>query len=230
MIAEILPSQAPQTNSATKNITTDNPHAKDIVLVGNGGSLKGSGKGSLIDSFGTVVRFNEFTTTGYAKDVGSKLDTWATNEGPLWHAMRNDDVPRGTLQIFMVPFTKHTRPMIYEKIYSEIFDKPQFNRSILCSLLSAVMATDIFTRHKSDKWASTGLIAVLHYASSLLTQYRHNRDVVRRIYLAGFDLFEGKEAHHYWGKGEFCGSHSTLIEKETLERVPDVMGIDIHFV
>jgi len=52
--------------------------SKTCILVGNGGSLLGSSNGELIDSFESVVRFNEFQTHGYELDVGSKSTHWFT--------------------------------------------------------------------------------------------------------------------------------------------------------
>jgi beta-galactoside alpha-2,3-sialyltransferase (sialyltransferase 4B) len=53
--------------------------AKRCALVGNSSQLMGSGLGKAIDSFDTVVRFNEAPTIGYESDVGSKTSIRWTN-------------------------------------------------------------------------------------------------------------------------------------------------------
>jgi len=51
-----------------------------ILLVGSGGSLKGSKSGDMIDNFdGLVCRFNSYITTDYEEDLGTKCDIWCMN-------------------------------------------------------------------------------------------------------------------------------------------------------
>ena len=45
---------------------------KSCVIVGNGGSLRGSGLGKRIDSYDVVARMNSFRIFGYEEDVGNK--------------------------------------------------------------------------------------------------------------------------------------------------------------
>lgn len=47
-------------------------NAKRCALVGNSSRLAGSGLGKTIDSFDTVVRFNEAPSIGYESDVGTR--------------------------------------------------------------------------------------------------------------------------------------------------------------
>jgi hypothetical protein len=48
---------------------------REVVVVGSGRSLLGSGLGETIDSFKQVVRFNLFVTKGFEPDVGSCVPT-----------------------------------------------------------------------------------------------------------------------------------------------------------
>ena len=50
-----------------------------VAIVGNSGNIIGSEKGSKIDSFNRVIRFNHATTKGFEKDVGSKTTDLAIN-------------------------------------------------------------------------------------------------------------------------------------------------------
>lgn len=47
-----------------------------IILVGNGSSLLDAPRGEEIDRFGTVVRFNGFSLTGYERHTGVRTDVW----------------------------------------------------------------------------------------------------------------------------------------------------------
>ena len=50
----------------------------NIILIGNGPSVKKREFGDLIDSYDTVVRFNWYHIKGYEKNVGTKTDHWWT--------------------------------------------------------------------------------------------------------------------------------------------------------
>jgi hypothetical protein len=54
---------------------------KSVAIVGNGPSEIGKGKGSQIDSHDIVIRFNNYKTSGYEKDYGSKTNIWARGSG-----------------------------------------------------------------------------------------------------------------------------------------------------
>ena len=47
-----------------------------VLIVGNGPSLLKVEKGSLIDTFDHIVRFNAYAIDGYEKHVGSRTDCW----------------------------------------------------------------------------------------------------------------------------------------------------------
>ena len=49
-----------------------------VILIGNGGSLKGTNLGHKIDQFDEVVRINEAKTIGWEKDAGTKFTIWCT--------------------------------------------------------------------------------------------------------------------------------------------------------
>lgn len=51
---------------------------KSILLIGNGGSLKGKGLGNKIDKFDEVIRINEGKTKGWEEDAGMKFTIWCT--------------------------------------------------------------------------------------------------------------------------------------------------------
>ena len=53
---------------------------RKIVVVGNAGSMRGSGLGPAIDEFDVVIRVNDFKTKGFEADVGSKTTGIHMNE------------------------------------------------------------------------------------------------------------------------------------------------------
>jgi hypothetical protein len=55
--------------NSVQDLFTDLPNT--VLLVGNG---KSKNKGTLIDSYDFVIRFNDFQIEGYESDVGSKVD------------------------------------------------------------------------------------------------------------------------------------------------------------
>lgn len=56
-------------------LTLPDVSQREVVVVGSGRSLLGSGLGETIDSFKQVVRFNLFVTKGFEPDVGSCVPT-----------------------------------------------------------------------------------------------------------------------------------------------------------
>lgn len=66
-----------------------NYYRAGMAIVGNSGTMLGSGDGPAIDAAATVVRFNRCDTTGHEADLGRKLTIWITSgwdsEGTGWH-------------------------------------------------------------------------------------------------------------------------------------------------
>lgn len=54
------------------------PDSKNIIVVGNGESILDEKKGSLIDSFDTVVRLGQYVLDGYEEYTGIKTDIIST--------------------------------------------------------------------------------------------------------------------------------------------------------
>ncbi|MGI5831636.1 MAG: glycosyltransferase family 29 protein [Thermoguttaceae bacterium] len=83
---------------------------KTVAVVGNGPSEIGTGRGKKIDTYDKVIRFNNYVTTGYETDYGSRTNIWITSTGQdvchdrsydnyeltvigpnLWHAFLADE-------------------------------------------------------------------------------------------------------------------------------------------
>ena len=50
-----------------------------VIIVGNGSSLLGGGRGDAIDGHDEIVRFNLFKTGPFAPDVGTRTTVWFNN-------------------------------------------------------------------------------------------------------------------------------------------------------
>ena len=62
-----------------------------LALVGSSGSLTGSGHGSEIDKFDTIIRFNRAPTKSFEEDVGSRTSIRTLNN----HVLLNKESPTG---------------------------------------------------------------------------------------------------------------------------------------
>lgn len=78
-MAEIRPQMA------TKSVLPTAPQIqavwsmpKSVVLVGNGPGVIGANIGAIIDAHDEVVRFNNFKTAGFERDIGAKTTLWST--------------------------------------------------------------------------------------------------------------------------------------------------------
>jgi len=83
----------------------------DVVLIGNGPSVKKYEYGDLIDSYKTVVRFNWYHIDGYEKHVGTKTDIWFTSiYDPIRAKKKYDHVIEHSWE------WKHRNDKVYQKL------------------------------------------------------------------------------------------------------------------
>lgn len=170
---------------------------KSVLLIGNGGSLKGSGLGNKIDEFDEVIRINEGKTKGWEEDAGTKFTIWATFNpqkkfikyyGNYRNMGYNDeqiaDMLSGVKEIWYIsPVSKYLHMW------------PQMNR-----LYRKMKIDDAIIRLESEdsrqiishivNHPTTGFILM----NILLSMYDH-------IYIAGFDFLGSRKqinTHHYF--------------------------------
>ena len=79
--------------SASK-LNTSNPIIKQykdskVIIVGNSPTVLNNELGDYIDSHDIVIRINKCTTKGFEKNIGSKIDIWATTH-PEYHKNPNN--------------------------------------------------------------------------------------------------------------------------------------------
>lgn len=173
------------------------------LLVGNGPSLKGGGKGAIIDSFDTVIRFNNYVVEGYENDIGSRVDVWccygknASTPRPNppskiinLHGAVNDPTWFAPAEIWRIPVS------FYHKVRDELRRKstlPQERRAILIP--------------------SSGLVLMLWLLEQNMTPVVH---------YCGFDHFNRVSTggrHHYWMTSTHSDSmeHDGPLEKAIIE-------------
>lgn len=153
------------------------------VLVGNGPSVL-SGKGSVIDEFDEVIRFNHYTTKGLEAHTGTKTTIWST-------------------------FGKGMLPQEDQRPDKIIFvhgnsGKPAYTPRSLWRIPAAYYQTKreairAISRFPADRKIRLSPSSGFLVASWLLDQG------IQKISLIGFDHFrkERSSQHHYWDPKAF---------------------------
>ena len=126
------------------------PKDTKIAIVGSSGRLKTDPKGSLIDSFDFVIRFNRAPTENYEKEVGSKEHLRVVNNHvfanvklpPEWGEHNQNFVKESKNKVFLY-FSYESRDQILEE--SDRWDFPKscrlFNLLMLdCLLLQQLVS------------------------------------------------------------------------------------------
>jgi predicted O-methyltransferase YrrM len=176
------------------------PKGSNVILVGNGPSLLASKKGSTIDQFDEVVRFNRFRMRGYEDHIGSKTTVWST--------IGRGQTPEGLSSLPPKTLLLHgnQRPAF---LTERLFRPPAgFYGAIRRQTQSLSKLSPEAVRHILP---SSGLLVAIHLLEHLS---------VPHITIAGFDHFDrsGSGMHHYWVPGEAAESkeHDGQAEKALL--------------
>ena len=151
--------------------------SKEIVLVGNGNVVLQNEMGNFIDSFDTVVRFNNFETTKYERFVGSKTDVWSTR---LCATIK----PRTETfkeVIGVVNWCKYTQA-IEARIPLFLQEYP---KATIIHSEQSKQYSKIFGYDPTSNWLSVGMITILH-----LLDYGYEK-----LHLYGFG---GNPQKHYF--------------------------------
>jgi hypothetical protein len=142
-----------------------------VLLVGNGKVLE---RRELIDSYDTVIRFNDFRIEGYSDNVGTKISA-------IGFASANLKLEQ----------TKHLYP-VYEKYLNVV---PMFSLSngtneykgdmLLLENDTRILSPEFHIRNNPEKTLTTGVATALNLALFF------NKEV----HLIGFDFMK---TGHYW--------------------------------
>jgi len=173
----------------------------NCILVGNGPAVLESEKGSIIDGFEEVVRFNRFAIKGYEKNVGSKTTIWST-------------FGRGEL-----PADSDIRP---EKIIFAHGDcgnpsyKPKKILRIPLSYYNKLRDTikkETELKDKSKKLIPSSGILVISWLLE---------NCLNKVSIIGFDNFSKEKSglHHYWVNKKFTkpAEHDGDWERSFIEK------------
>ena len=177
---------------------------KKIVVVGNSPIELGKNKGSMIDKFDIVIRFNNFVIDGYESDYGSKTDIWAIS--PAFS-------------------TLHSREL-YNFNYILSCDASAYipgpNRGLISQLRNLNIPffripTFEYMKKYQLRTFSLGIIVLLY-----LSKYKNH---ISSLYCAGFSLKEqedGGVSHYFKGDpslGKKIPFHRWLEEAEILNEL-----------
>jgi len=157
-----------------------------IILVGNGPSLLQKELGNKIDSFDTVVRFNNFQIDGYENHVGSKCDILARrscDDVRLWPEDMFEEI------VCFVTFCRWTSGMV--QVANQL--KGHYSNCIVvptheCASYGRQMNLD----QPTSEWASLGALAICYFLNRF-----------EKISICGFDHLKKNEngrVEHYFTK------------------------------
>ncbi len=178
-------SAAPAIPSFEARWRTDSPvsSGESVILVGNGPSMTLRGeRGSRIDAFDQVVRFNWYAIRGFERMVGTKTTLWSTF-GRGSRPRDKDEVPPRAV------FIHGDKPKRFEIPVAEAFGIPR--------AFFEDVRTRLQVRSRRDETGKKPLLPSSGLVVLLWLQEMHE---VGEIVLAGFDHFSKNESsgHHYW--------------------------------
>lgn len=172
-----------------------------MIIVGNGPSILDKKLGTKIDSFKSIVRFNDYKIKGFEPFTGEKTTHW-------WNT---------------VSFVQPHHPLL-SKDYTEVcLHSWQFSpqKDKLWQRFSPIIsAKKIFK--SQEQWIfelqqfggtkyygfSTGLLAIWYYLKSR-----------ESVFITGFDWWENRERHHF-GDNAIRGSlHQPEEEKKIIDKL-----------
>ena len=167
--------------------------SKDICVVGNAGSILQQQKGSEIDSYTDVIRFNNFQLRGFEKHVGTKTTIWATS---FYKDIKD---PLCDIDTVLCPLPRELMGNNSDARYKfnvDLVDKYRMRTQHI--------PLDMFNELLEHIPVPSTGIALLYWWSQLRGKIDPN-DVY------GFSFFEG--THHYFDEVDHC-SHKGHKEKQ----------------
>lgn len=159
-----------------------------IVVVGNGPSVLNTKYGDLIDSFGSVVRFNNFVTEGYEEYVGRRTDILCRRSC--------DDVKlydHETLRsvLCFVTYCRWSEGMLQVSKQVKQYYGPRCTIIGLkkCKFIGEEVGLD----QPYNEWASVGVLALGYFRDLFLTK----QEFCDRIVIHGFDGLTPNCGHYF---------------------------------
>jgi len=169
---------------------------KNIIIVGNAPTNLDNEFGKLIDSFDTIIRFNEFQIKDYEKNIGTKTLIWVISDFVAINLLQKyknwlDDNNKVKILI-VIPYKTNDPNKFYEEGYKEMNDF--YNQSDIKNELFFINK-DFVKKIQTDyefypHWPSTGLLTILYFI-----QFN------KSISFTGFNFFQkiggGDKIHYY---------------------------------
>ncbi|MBK6949573.1 MAG: glycosyltransferase family 29 protein [Haliscomenobacter sp.] len=176
---------------------------KSIIIVGNGPSLLEMELGKRIDTFENIVRFNGFRTKGYEKFVGSKTTIWSR-----WYSLSHMQSPQTFREIWLnIPIRDRDNEKL-KKAFNMLkkYDNPI--EIIPNTDVAYKLQVDLFGSIHSEKWPSSGLLAIAH---ALAMNYE--------VVIAGIDSWRMEPFHYYEVHDRSNSNHDSVVEKKYIEQL-----------
>jgi CMP-N-acetylneuraminic acid synthetase len=174
--------------------------ARDVAIVGNGPSLKGSGAGAAIEAHGVVLRFNFPVLSGHEADVGRRTD-----------AMILAGAKRGFLATLL------EREPAYRRVPAMVAEhRPAEGRPVPPPIPLPILRLVWQAGYAGPTSGFTGI---------LLTVLLLNRPAT----LFGFDFFAPGEPGHYFGEAAAALQHETGFERWYVTRFLPAIRPGIRF-
>ena len=152
-------------------------NSEDVVLIGNGPSATRKKNGFIIDSFDTVVRFNDYEIEGYEEHVGKKTTVWAIND-----IYRADKIAYRKQELWSCQVLVYGNKNIQACRENEIdyVRLLSYKRTILDNLRE---------KWKPHARPTLGLIVISYFLFVLKYE---------KIFITGFDHMDPKKGRHYF--------------------------------
>lgn len=180
-------------------------YSNETILVSNSPIVLEKEFGSVIDSFDTVVRFNNYVIEGYEKYVGTKTDVWSTRICGSIHARSKEEKSEYSE---IIAIHNHC---LFNKAIQQLL--PQFltknPRATIVQNETSKKYSKLFEYDPKKNWLTVGMITILYML-----------DIgYDRLHLYGFS---GDVRKHYFPKNpKDPGFHNFKKEAEHIKMLED---------
>lgn len=157
-------------------------YSNETILIGNGPSVLKREMGETIDSFGTIVRFNNFEIKDYEKYVGTRTDIWATRICQSIKPRTEEEFDSFDEIIGIVNKCLFTKTI--ERLVPQFLTKVPHATVIHAE--QCAKYSQMFNYDFNKNWLSVGMIIIL---------YMLDMEYADKLYLYGFG---GSNKKHYF--------------------------------
>lgn len=182
---------------------SNNPLFQGVCIVGNGRSVLSQSAGPAVDKFETVLRFNEFQTSGFEKHVGTKTSVWVLSDWTIVKLI-NKYPDRSMPVLCAVPYRFMGKPY-YATRRAEVEAQLTPAQRKRVSFIAMETARELIEgRNFGDRWPSSGLLTIMH----MLSAQEH-----KRVYVHGFDFFKEIDGKIHYMEDTHTANHHAAEEE-----------------